>query len=60
MNGTANFCNKCGKPYTYVGDIPAGGFLKGQAPWCECGTFEFNPAVFNTWKHCPHCGKELK
>lgn len=32
------FCPQCGKPYTYVGDTPEGGFIPGQEPWCCCGT----------------------
>ena len=52
------YCDKCGKPFIYVGDVPLEGFPKGHAPWCECGTWDLNPAQY--WKHCPHCGKELK
>ena len=61
MNGTSDpFCNKCGKPYTYVGDVPQGGYPQGQAPWCECGR-DFGQIILPTnWKYCPHCGKELK
>ena len=29
---------KCGKPYTYVGDIPPEGFQIGLEPYCTCGT----------------------
>ena len=43
------FCNKCGKPFTYVGDVPRNGWQKGQAPYCECGEcYEFN--TFNAKK----------
>jgi len=54
-DNTSNLCNKCGKPYTYVGD--ALNYPKGQEPWCTC--CEFN-SVENNWKYCPHCGKELR
>ncbi len=31
-----NFCPKCKKSYVYFGDVPEGGFLKGQEPYCVC------------------------
>ena len=57
------YCDRCGKPFTYVGDVPTGGFPAGQAPWCECN--KLNPTQGLTcpslfWRYCPHCGKELK
>lgn len=56
-DNTSLFCNKCGKPYTYVGDVPLGGFPQGQTPWCECVFHSNNP--INHYVFCPHCGKEL-
>jgi len=43
MNNTGytnynGICNKCGKPFTYVGDIPEQGFTVGCEPYCTCGT----------------------
>lgn len=32
------FCNKCGKMFIYVGNVPQGGFPVGTEPWCTCGT----------------------
>jgi len=60
-----NFCPKCSKPYTYIGDVPEGGFPKGQEPYCTCGNLEFRSDDFTfhyrkAWKYCPHCGKELR
>lgn len=31
-------CQKCSKPFCYYGDIPNGGFLVGNEPYCTCGT----------------------
>ena len=52
-------CEKCGKPYIYVGDVPQGGFPIGQEPYCTCYA---NVKVINDnkWQYCPHCGKELR
>lgn len=59
--GTPNtLCDKCGKPFTYVGDIPPEGFPVGSAPWCECGIPCPITIPINQWQYCPHCGKELK
>ena len=33
---TSPFCDKCGKPFVYVGDVPTGGFSKGSEPYCTC------------------------
>ena len=41
-----SLCPKCGKPYTYVGDVPEGGFQVGDEPYCCCGT-----------KICRKCGQ---
>ena len=41
FNGTGYFdslCPNCGKPYSYIGDIPNGGFIIGCEPYCTCGT----------------------
>ena len=54
---TSPYCNKCGKLYVYVGDVPEGGYPKGMEPWCTC---ELSAAPANIWQYCPHCGKELK
>jgi hypothetical protein len=35
-NDNCLYCTKCGKPYTYIGDVPIEGFPKGQEPWCIC------------------------
>ena len=58
VDTTGSYCELCGRPYTYVGDVPKGGFPKGMEPWCTCGVLNNNPA--HSWTHCPHCGKELK
>ena len=42
------FCPKCGKPYTYVGDVPEGGFPVGSEPYCCCGT-----------RICGKCGQRV-
>lgn len=33
---TNTICNKCGKPFIYLGDIPYGGFIKDFEPYCTC------------------------
>ena len=48
-DNTSPYCKKCGRPYTYVGDV----FDKDNPPFCTCGQVD-------EWKFCPHCGKELK
>lgn len=56
-------CEKCGKPMSYIGDVPQGGFPKGSEPWCTCGgdAEEYRLfAPFQNWRYCPHCGRELK
>lgn len=51
-------CPKCGKPYTYVGDIPEGGFGKGNAPYCE--GHEPEHSLFGNYGWiCPVCGRGL-
>lgn len=54
-NTIQNNCPKCFKPYVYIGDIPMGGFIKGLEPYCICGQDQ----RVNSYKYCPHCGKEL-
>lgn len=62
---TGPFCSICGKPFAYVGDVPVGGFLPGQEPYCT-GHKEWQESLspydsnIKNWKYCPHCGKELK
>ncbi len=43
------FCDKCGKPFIYVGDIPDGGWKVGHEPYCTCGTHV-----------CSKCGSRVK
>jgi len=43
---THGYCDICGKPYIYIGDVPLGGFPIGQEPYCTCGT-----------EICKHCGQ---
>lgn len=56
------FCEKCGKPFTYVGDYPPNGWQKGFEPYCTCGSKEkeqekpgSNGGLMG-WI-CPVCGK---
>lgn len=56
-------CNKCGKPFTYIGDVIEG----AEKPFCTCnhgGNAEIGQyGIWNPphkWAYCPHCGKELK
>lgn len=61
------FCQKCGKPFCYVGDVPEGGFEKGMAPYCECGVSKItitqpisqpkSETELQTGWICPKCGK---
>lgn len=50
-------CKKCGKPFTYVGDIPPNGWQKGFEPYCTCRKEETkNNGSLMGWI-CPVCGK---
>lgn len=31
-------CKECHKPFTYVGDVPSGGWQIGLEPFCTCNT----------------------
>lgn len=46
-------CPKCDKPYIYIGDVPEGGFPKGQEPYCACNQNIF----YQTGWICPVCGR---
>ena len=60
-------CDKCGKPYIYVGDVPPYGFTKGQEPYCTCNQKNYDYAKdgndynFNFFSNkgwtCPKCGR---
>lgn len=55
------FCTKCGKPFIYVGDVPAGGWAAGCAPYCEGHEAiqvlkPFNFPSKQPWI-CPRCNK---
>jgi len=58
-------CDKCGKPYIYVGDVPPGGFTKGLEPYCTCNEnkYTMNRDLNNIFISgergwiCPKCGK---
>ncbi len=56
------YCTKCGKPFTYAGDVIEG----DDKPFCQCAEKKdfplYNLSIVseNLWKYCPHCGKELK
>jgi len=52
----SGICPRCGKPYTYIGDIPTEGFPKGQEPWCTCGQDIKNPVTYCYGWVCPVCG----
>jgi predicted amidophosphoribosyltransferase len=52
------FCPDCGKPFSYVGDVPEGGFLPGTEPYCTCK--QKKPAPFYNYGWiCPVCGRGL-
>jgi len=36
MSATNQFCDRCSKPFVYVGDVPKSGWEKGQEPFCTC------------------------
>jgi len=56
-------CEKCGKPFVYVGDVPLGGFTKGLEPYCTCNqnaisiNSDFLSLFNNQGWTCPKCGK---
>lgn len=55
-------CPYCKKPYLYVGDIPDGGFPKGQEPYCTCNknntTLDEPYITFGNYGWiCPKCGR---
>jgi len=62
------YCNKCGKPFTYVGDIPNGGWAIGQEPFCTCGVikcvadpnYQITFPTLNTGWVCPVCGRGVR
>lgn len=50
-------CSICNKPMVWMWKgTPINGFCKGEEPYCTCLSKEEE----NKWKHCSHCGKELK
>ena len=50
-------CDKCGKPFVYVGDIPYGGFIEGLEPYCTCNLKKQTAGMYG-WI-CPKCGAGL-
>lgn len=42
-------CDKCHKPFQFVGDVPDGGWPVGQGPYCTCG-----------WIRCKLCRQLVK
>lgn len=53
LNTGSNFCDKCGKPFTYIGDDIPGSKVK---PWCTCGEIKDTGSVALTGWRCPVCG----
>lgn len=53
-NGSG-ICPKCGKPYTYVGDIIEG----SPKPYCTCNqdNWKISFSTLNTGWICPVCGR---
>jgi hypothetical protein len=49
-----NICPRCGKPYCYIGDVPFGGFPKGQEHYCTCNQETYFKQI--GWV-CPVCGR---
>ena len=50
-------CEKCGKPFVYVGDVPDGGFMEGLEPYCTCNVKKQTAGMYG-WI-CPKCGAGL-
>lgn len=50
-------CEKCGKPFVYVGDVPDGGFMEGLEPYCTCNLKKQTDGMYG-WI-CPKCGAGL-
>lgn len=57
---SGTLCPDCGKPYIYTGDMPEGGWRKGQEPYCTC-FFTKNPSPHsaNQGWICPSCGRAI-
>jgi len=53
-----HICDKCGKPYCYVGDIPQGGWTPGFEPYCTCGTIICKECGQRYTPKCKECGQE--
>ena len=50
-------CPKCGKPFSYIGDVPEHGWPKGQSPICTCNEdTPFNKNFLTYGWRCPVCG----
>lgn len=60
-NTGSPICPLCNKPYSYYGDVPAGGFPKGFEPYCTCDqtdyTFTFPTPFKQIGWICPVCGR---
>ena len=64
---TNGSCNKCGKPYIYIGNIPYTGFIKGLEPYCTCNENNYNmnkdsSNIFTSGNQgwvCPKCNRVL-
>ena len=39
-------CDKCGKLFVYVGDVPDGGFIEGSEPYCTCNVKKQTVVLF--------------
>ena len=51
------FCQKCGKSFYYVGDIPQEGFTVGAEPYCTCGTIICKEYGKRYTPKCKECGE---
>jgi len=61
---SSSHCDKCGKPFIYIGDVPPGGFTKGLEPYCTCyqgNKINIHSAFPDLFKNqgwtCPKCGR---